>query len=54
MWTLPDPTTALMEWGFRIRPGGTLILIEGRWREASQSATPYVADFTHPEVDPDA
>ncbi|MBB5939716.1 class I SAM-dependent methyltransferase [Streptomyces zagrosensis] len=43
VWTLPDPDVALREWAKRLRPGGTLILIEGRWREAGQSDVPYVA-----------
>jgi SAM-dependent methyltransferase len=43
VWTLPDPQAALKEWVSRIRPGGTLILVEGRWREAGQSNVPYVA-----------
>ncbi|MET7716418.1 class I SAM-dependent methyltransferase [Streptomyces sp. NPDC005407] len=43
MWTLPDPQAALREWVSRLRPGGALILTEGRWREAGQSGVPYVA-----------
>ncbi|MFD9502438.1 class I SAM-dependent methyltransferase [Streptomyces sp. NPDC060035] len=43
VWTLPDPRAALREWTGRLRPGGLLILVEGRWREAGQSAVPYVA-----------
>ncbi|MFE5602609.1 class I SAM-dependent methyltransferase [Streptomyces coelicoflavus] len=43
VWTLPDPESALREWVGRLRPGGTLILIEGRWREAGQTGQPYVA-----------
>ncbi|MEU2119833.1 class I SAM-dependent methyltransferase [Streptomyces sp. NPDC016459] len=43
VWTLPDPHTALREWAGRLRPGGLLILIEGRWREAGQKDVPYVA-----------
>jgi ubiquinone/menaquinone biosynthesis C-methylase UbiE len=43
LWTLPDPHAALRQWTARLRPGGTLILVEGRWREAGQSGTPYVA-----------
>ncbi|WP_328884981.1 class I SAM-dependent methyltransferase [Streptomyces sp. NBC_00316] len=43
MWTLPDPHTALGDWLSRVRPGGTLVLVEGRWRESGQSGTPYVA-----------
>ncbi|WP_374986374.1 class I SAM-dependent methyltransferase [Streptomyces fradiae] len=43
LWTLPDPQAALEAWVSRIRPGGLLVLVEGRWREAGRSATPYVA-----------
>ncbi|MFE7131575.1 class I SAM-dependent methyltransferase [Streptomyces sp. NPDC057638] len=42
VWTLPDPVAALRGWVARLRPGGTLVLVEGRWRQAGQS-TPYVA-----------
>lgn len=44
MWTLPDPEAALREWVTRLRPGGRLVLVEGRWREAGQSGLPYVAE----------
>ncbi|GGP35129.1 class I SAM-dependent methyltransferase [Streptomyces abikoensis] len=43
LWTLPDPHAALRQWTARLRPGGTLLLVEGRWREAGQSGIPYVA-----------
>ncbi|MFI1399342.1 class I SAM-dependent methyltransferase [Streptomyces sp. NPDC020681] len=43
VWTLPDPEAALREWVTRVRPGGRLILVEGRWRESGQSGVPYVA-----------
>jgi SAM-dependent methyltransferase len=43
VWTLPDPKAALREWLSRLRPGGTLVLVEGRWREAGQAGVPYVA-----------
>ncbi|MEV0303080.1 class I SAM-dependent methyltransferase [Streptomyces prasinus] len=42
VWTLPDPQAALREWTARLRPGGLLIMVEGRWREAGQSGVPYV------------
>ncbi|AXK34185.1 class I SAM-dependent methyltransferase [Streptomyces armeniacus] len=42
VWTLPDPEEALREWIRRLRPGGRLVLVEGRWREAGQSGAPYV------------
>lgn len=31
LWTLPDPTAALRHWIALCRPGGRLVLIEGRW-----------------------
>ncbi len=43
LWTLPDPEAALREWVARLGPGGRLVLVEGRWREAGQSGVPYVA-----------
>ncbi|MFD9035404.1 class I SAM-dependent methyltransferase [Streptomyces sp. NPDC059567] len=43
LWTLPDPEVALREWVGRLRPGGRLVLVEGRWRESGQSGVPYVA-----------
>ncbi|MGV9271212.1 class I SAM-dependent methyltransferase [Kitasatospora sp. NPDC003701] len=43
LWTLPDPGAALGAWVARLRPGGRLLLVEGRWGEAGQSGPPYVA-----------
>lgn len=31
LWTLPDPEDALRRWAGLLRPGGRLVLIEGRW-----------------------
>ncbi|WP_406864982.1 class I SAM-dependent methyltransferase [Streptomyces sp. HUAS MG47] len=42
LWTLPDPAAALREWVARLRPGGRLVLVEGRWREAGEQGVPYV------------
>ncbi|GAA2143522.1 class I SAM-dependent methyltransferase [Kitasatospora kazusensis] len=42
LWTLPEPEAALREWIGRLRPGGRLVLVEGRWRESGQG-DPYVA-----------
>lgn len=37
LWTLPDPTAALERWVALLRPGGRLVLVEGRWGiEAAQ------------------
>lgn len=42
VWTLPSPGAALGDWIGRLRPGATLVLVEGRWRESGASAAPYV------------
>jgi SAM-dependent methyltransferase len=31
LWALPDPDAALQRWTALLRPGGLLVLIEGRW-----------------------
>ncbi|GAA1069594.1 class I SAM-dependent methyltransferase [Kitasatospora nipponensis] len=41
LWTLPDPHAALRAWAERLRPGGRLVLVEGRWRQSADPA-PYV------------
>ncbi|WKD31327.1 class I SAM-dependent methyltransferase [Streptomyces xanthophaeus] len=43
LWTLPDPGAALRAWVARLGPGGRLVLVEGRWREAGESGVPYAA-----------
>ena len=35
LWTLPDPWRALGEWYRVIKPGGSIICIEGQWRDSS-------------------
>jgi 2-polyprenyl-3-methyl-5-hydroxy-6-metoxy-1,4-benzoquinol methylase len=31
LWALPDPSVALARWVDLLRPGGRLLLVEGRW-----------------------
>ncbi len=31
VWTLPDPQAALATWAGLVRPGGRMVLVEGRW-----------------------
>ena len=31
LWAVPDPSTAMRRWCELLRPGGRLLLIEGRW-----------------------
>lgn len=40
LWTLPDPHAALRDWVSRLRPGGLLILVEGRWLAPNDRAEP--------------
>ncbi|HEY4026178.1 MAG TPA: class I SAM-dependent methyltransferase [Candidatus Dormibacteraeota bacterium] len=40
VWTLPDPHAALARWVGLLRPGGRLVLVEGRWSGPS-TAGPY-------------
>jgi SAM-dependent methyltransferase len=35
LWALPDPEDALRRWTRMLRPGGRLVLIEGRWSTGS-------------------
>ncbi|GLW70879.1 SAM-dependent methyltransferase [Kitasatospora phosalacinea] len=41
VWTLPDPPAALRAWSDLLRPGGRLLLVEGRWGEADAPVEPY-------------
>ncbi|MEU9134189.1 methyltransferase domain-containing protein [Kitasatospora sp. NPDC048540] len=49
VWTLPDPAAALRTWVDRIRPGGRLVLVEGRWRESAPDGP---ADPSGPDGEP--
>ncbi|MDH6706156.1 SAM-dependent methyltransferase [Kitasatospora sp. MAA19] len=40
LWTLSAPRAALADWVGRLRPGGRLVLVEGRWRT---TGIPYVS-----------
>jgi SAM-dependent methyltransferase len=31
LWALPDPVSALRRWATLLRPGGRIVLVEGRW-----------------------
>ncbi|MFI7275928.1 class I SAM-dependent methyltransferase [Streptomyces sp. NPDC049879] len=41
LWTLPDPHAALRAWTARLRPGGRLVLVEGRWEQPAGAPPPY-------------
>ena len=42
LWTLPDPLAALRRWAQLLRPGGRLVLVEGRWGIDAVEDTPDV------------
>jgi ubiquinone/menaquinone biosynthesis C-methylase UbiE len=42
LWTLPDPEAALRRWIAATRPGGRLVLVEGRWQIPGDDGRPYV------------
>lgn len=48
-WTLPDPHAALAGWVRLLRPGGRLVLVEGRW--GIPRRTPATADAATAEAD---
>lgn len=41
LWTLPDPGAVLRHWAGLLRPGGRLVLIEGRWGSAGLTAAAF-------------
>ncbi len=40
LWTLPDPRAALERWAGLVRPGGRVLLIEGRWGTEAADGEP--------------
>ena len=52
-WTLPDPTEALRRWAALLRPGGLMLLVEGRWgleAAADKPALPWSAGVPSDEL----
>ncbi|MFI7615874.1 class I SAM-dependent methyltransferase [Nonomuraea terrae] len=39
VWTLPAPAEALARWLSLLRPGGRLVLVEGRWQTSAEAGT---------------
>lgn len=54
LWALPDPDAVLARWTSLLRPGGRLVLVEGRWQtgggisaaECETLVRPHCADVT--------
>ncbi|MFG1705795.1 class I SAM-dependent methyltransferase [Nonomuraea sp. M3C6] len=38
LWTIPDPEAALARWAGLLRPGGRLVLVEGRWGTPAEAS----------------
>lgn len=59
LWALPDPAAALATWGRLLRPGGLLLLVEGRWHTgggldaatATRLVVDHVAGADAPQVE---
>lgn len=45
-WTLPEPEVAIDRWASLLRPGGRLVMVEGRWG-------PSARDFDRAELEVD-
>lgn len=41
VWNLPDPHAALRRWRDLVRPGGRLVLVEGRWGTGAVEGMPW-------------
>ncbi|MEQ6903286.1 class I SAM-dependent methyltransferase [Nocardioides sp. YIM 152588] len=52
LWAMPDPAVALRRWARLLRPGGRLVLVEGRWSNGAglsgEQTTRLVADAGRP------
>jgi len=40
LWALPEPESALRRWAGLLRPGGRLVLVEGRWGTTTPAGIP--------------
>lgn len=40
LWMMPDPADALRRWARLLRPGGRLVLVEGRWGGSDRAGIP--------------
>lgn len=49
-WTLPDPEAALDRWLELLRPGGRLVMVEGRWGTPDQEPDPDADHGDYTEV----
>lgn len=45
LWAMPDPATALDRWLALLRPGGGLVLVEGRWGTGAGLGADETADL---------
>ena len=53
VWTLPDPSSAFARWMHLLRPGGSLVLIEGMWTTGVGVSGQDLLTLVHPHA-PDA
>lgn len=48
LWALPDPAAALARWRRLLRPGGRLVLVEGRWATGGGLTADEVRELLRP------
>ena len=52
LWALPRPAEVLRRWAALLRPGGRLVLVEGRWGTGAGIAPAEIISALPPEFDP--
>lgn len=51
VWAMPDPAKALRRWVPLLRPGGRLVLVEGRWSTGAGLSADSLISLVSPLVD---
>jgi 2-polyprenyl-3-methyl-5-hydroxy-6-metoxy-1,4-benzoquinol methylase len=49
-WALPDPARAVRGWAALLRPGGRLVLVEGRWSTGTGITAVHLQELVRPIV----
>ncbi len=52
LWALPDRASALRNWASLVRPGGSVVLVEGRFASGNGMTAAEIAAIAPPELSP--